>query len=251
MPRFNFDRQRILITGGAHGIGRGIAELFADWGATVGVCDLDYQGAKETKKAIEANGGRAFANSIDVTNETSVEQAVEAFVNDVGGLDLSVNSAGILTVCQVMEMPLDEWKRVLEVNATGTFVVARAVARIMCANHRGHIVNIASIGGKTGDPGLAHYSASKFAVIGFTQALAREIGKQGVRVNAICPGTVMTDMVEKLSRGWSQSVEELVSNQVIQSPQRPEHIAAGIAGLHLNDAITGQSLNIDGGTVFH
>ena len=148
-------------------------------------------------------------------------------------------------------MPLDEWKRVLEVNATGTFVVARAVTRIMCANHKGHIVNIASISGKTGDPGLAHYCASKFAVIGFTQALARDIGEKGVRVNAICPGIVMTDMVDKLNCAWSRSVEELVSNRAIRSVQRPEHITVGIAGLHLNDAITGQSLDIDGGAVFH
>ncbi len=251
MPVFDFKDQKVLITGAAHGIGRGIAECFAAWGAVVGVCDLDYRGAKDTQNIIEAKAGLAIAESINVTDERSVNKAISSFIKQVGGLDLSINAAGILTVCRVLDMSLETWKQMLEINATGTFITARAVARIMSANQHGHIDNVASIGGKTGDPGLAHYSASKFAVIGFTQSLAREIGRSGVRVNAVCPVTVETGMIEKLSAGWSKSIEELVSEQALDGTQQPEHIAIGIAGLHLNEAVTGQSLNIDGGTVFH
>ena len=104
---------------------------------------------------------------------------------------------------------------------------------------------------KAGSAGLAHYSASKFAVIGFVQSFARELGDHGIRVNAVCPGTVHTQMIDDLSEGWAISVEEMLDLQVQKRPQTPAEIALGIAGLHVNEAVTGQSLNVDGGTVFH
>ena len=155
------------------------------------------------------------------------------------------------SVHSVVDMPLAEWRRVLDVNATGTFIVARASARAMIARRTsGSIVCISSIGGKVGSPRIAHYAASKFAVVGFVQALSRELGEHGIRVNAICPGTVDTQMIADLGEGWAMSLEDFVDKQVLKRPQSPADIAAGIAALHVNPAITGQSLNVDGGIVF-
>ena len=116
---------------------------------------------------------------------------------------------------------------------------------------RGSIVCIASISGKRGSSRLAHYSASKFAVIGLVQSFALELGAHGIRINAICPGTVHTQMIDDLAEGWAMGVEDMLDQQIQKRAQTPAEIALGIAGLHVNEAVTGQSLNVDGGTVFH
>ena len=251
-PKFDLAGERVFLTGGARGMGRGIAQAFARWGAVVGVADVDAEGAGATAKTIAAAGGEASDHPIDVTNEQSVDEALEAFLERSGGVDLTVNAAGILSVHSVVDMDVSEWRRVLDVNATGTFIVARAAARAMIAReHAGSIACISSVGGKLGSPRLAHYAASKFAVIGFVQALSRELGRHGIRVNAVCPGTVETPMIEALGRGWSMSLADMVDLQVIKRPQTSTEIAAGIAALHQNPAITGQSINVDGGTVFY
>ena len=251
-PRFDLAGERVFLTGGARGMGRGIAEVFAGWGAVVGVADVDANGARSTAEAIAAAGGQASGHHIDVTDEHSVEDALGAFLERSGGVDLTVNAAGILSVHSVVDMEVREWRRVLDVNATGTFIVARASARAMIARHAtGSIVCISSVGGKKGSPRIAHYAASKFAVVGFVQSLARELGEHGIRVNAVCPGTVETQMISDLQKGWSMSLTDMLEWQAIKRAQTPAEIAAGIAALHLNEAITGQSLNIDGGTVFY
>jgi meso-butanediol dehydrogenase/(S,S)-butanediol dehydrogenase/diacetyl reductase len=171
---------------------------------------------------------------------------------DLGGLDLVVNNAGVLTARPVVEMELAEWRRILDVNITGTFLISRKAARLMIAGKtEGSIVSISSIAGKVGDPLLAHYSASKFAIIGFTQALARELGKFGITVNAVCPGVIETQMIRDLSLGSATPVEHMLDAQVIKRPQTPREIAMAIALLHVNRAMTGQAINVDGGSVFH
>jgi NAD(P)-dependent dehydrogenase (short-subunit alcohol dehydrogenase family) len=149
-------------------------------------------------------------------------------------------------------MELSEWQKILAVNATGVFLCSRAAARLMVAgNIEGSIVSISSIAGKIGDPGLAHYSASKFAVVGFTQSLAQELAPHGITVNAICPGVVMTPMIEDLAQDWDASIEEMMSAQAIKRPQTPSEIAAAVLYLHTVRSVTGQAINVDGGTVFH
>ena len=250
--RYDFRGTRIFLTGGARGMGKGIAKSFAEWGATVGVSDCNEAGAADTAREIVARGGRATGHPIDVTDERSVQEALDAFCDTAGGVDLAIHAAGVLSVHHVVDMDVAEWRRVLEVNATGTFIVARAAAGAMIARRiPGSIACIASIAAKQGSPGLAHYSASKFAVLGLVQSFARELGAHGIRVNAICPGTVHTPMIDDLAEGWRVSVEDMLDQQVQKRPQTPTEIALGIAGLHVNTAVTGQSLNIDGGTVFH
>jgi NAD(P)-dependent dehydrogenase (short-subunit alcohol dehydrogenase family) len=249
---FDFAGERVFLTGGAQGMGRGIAEAFASWGAFVGVSDVNEEGARATAERINAGGGRAVGYRIDVTDEHSVDNALHAFIEEAGGLDLTINAAAVLSVDSVVDMSATEWRRVLDVNSTGSFLVARAAARAMIAGERGgSIICISSIGGKRGHSGLAHYSASKFAVIGLIQSLAQEVGGRGIRVNAVCPGTVDTQMIVDLAKAASSSIEEMVEEQIIKQPQTPTEIASGIAGLHVNHAITGQSLNVCGGSVFN
>ena len=248
---FDLTGERVFLTGGARGMGRGMAQSLARWGAMVGVADVDEAGARATAETIIAGGGRASGHRIDVTDEPSVERALDEFLDLAGGLDLGVHAAGVLSVSLAVDLPLAEWRRVLDVNATGTFVVARACARAMIARRAaGSIVCISSVGGRVGSPWLSHYAASKFAVVGFVQSLSRELGGHGIRVNTVCPGTVDTPMIEELARGRSLAFDDFIALQVIKRPQSPEEIAAAVAALHVNESITGQALNVDGGTIF-
>lgn len=244
--------QRIFVTGAGRGLGRGMAESFAAWGASVGIADLEPTGIEQTLERVRRPGAVSWGGLVDVTEEISVERAVEACWAALRGVDLVVNNAGVLSVAPVVDMALAEWQRVMAVNATGVFLVSRAVVRRMIAAARpGSIVSISSIAGKRGDPGLAHYSASKFAVIGFTQALAREVARHDILVNALCPGVVKTAMIDDLSRTAGVPVSEWLTHQAIGRSQTPEDIAFAAAFLHRSRAMTGQPLTIDGGTLFH
>lgn len=236
----SLEGQVIMITGAARGIGLGIAQAFGRMGATVAATDIEQPG----------NGD--FTARMDVTDAGEVAAVVEACAAQLGGIDLLVNNAGVLTVAPVVELDPAEWRRVLEVNATGTFIAAQAVARhMLAAGTKGSIVNIASIGGKQAGRGVAHYCASKFAVIGFTQALAMELASAGITVNAVCPGVVETEMIETFARGREIPVAGWIDKQLIARPQTPTEIAQAISFLHRARSITGQAINVDGGTVFH
>jgi len=178
--------------------------------------------------------------------------ALEGFAAEAGGLDLVVSAAGVFSSARVVDLDPGEWRRVLEVNATGTFLVAQAAARVMLGRGiRGSIVNIASISGKVGDPTLAHYAASKFAVIGLTQALARELAADGITVNALCPGVVESPMIAANLKAWHMTLDQLLAPQAIRRAQTPEELAQAIVFMHRCRAVTGQAINVDGGTVFH
>ena len=252
MYTFDFNGLRVFLTGGGRGMGRGIAEAFASWGATVGVTDIDEAGAQATKEAIVAGGGHAMSRGIDVADDRSVDEAFNAFVDFAGGIDLAINAAAVFSVCEVLDMESAEWRRVLDINATGSFIVARAAAREMVEREtRGSIVCISSCAGKRGAAGFSHYSASKFAVIGMVQGFACELAKHGIRINAVCPGTVRTPMIDELAKAWDCTVEDMLDVQLIKQTQTPAEIATGIASLHINDAVTGQSINVDGGIEFY
>lgn len=242
----------VLITGAGRGLGRGIAEALARWGARVGATDVDAAGAAETRALVEAAGGEAWTHRLDVTDEAEVARVVDACWSVFGGIDLLVNNAGILSVSPVVDLDPKAWRRTLEVNATGVFLCAQAVARRMIAAKRpGSIVSIASIGGKRGTPTVSHYNASKFAVIGFTQAMAREVAEHDILVNAVCPGVVETQMIADMAKGVGVDPSVWIDVQAIKKPQTPEDIAFAIAFLHRSRAVTGQAINVDGGAIFH
>jgi meso-butanediol dehydrogenase / (S,S)-butanediol dehydrogenase / diacetyl reductase len=240
------------VTGAGQGLGQGIALALAARGSLMVALDVNADGAAQTARMIEDTGGSAWSCRMDVTNEGEVDYAVSWAADRLEHLDLMVNGAGVISAVPVVDLEAQEWRRVLEVNATGAFLVSRAAARLMIEAARpASIVSIASIAGKIGEPGLAHYAASKFALVGFTQALARELAPHDITVNAVCPGVVATPMIEELSSQWHVSVEAMLAQQAIRRPQSAEDIAMAIAFLHSSRSVTGQAINVDGGTVFY
>lgn len=249
---FDLAGQAAMVTGAGRGIGRGVALALAGWGARVAVSDIDGEGAAATLAAIEAAGGEGLAHTLDVTDADAVARAAGECDEALDGIDLLFANAGVLSVVRVVDMDPAEWRRVLEVNITGVFITAQAVARLMIGRRRAaSIVCTASISGKLGGDGYAHYTASKFAVIGFVQSLAMELAENDILVNAICPGIIETEMVAKMSREAGVAVSKWIGDQLVKRPQTPDDIARMVAFLHTSRAITGQAINVDGGTVFH
>jgi NAD(P)-dependent dehydrogenase (short-subunit alcohol dehydrogenase family) len=238
-----------LITGGGGGIGLAIARRLAHDGMAVCVLDRD---AGAAQAVADAFGGLAV--TADVISDTEVRRAVDAALARFGRIDLLVNNAGISWTGPALEMPLEILDAMLRINVEGVFIASRAVLPQMIARGSGSIVNIASWAGKTGNAYFAGYSASKFAVIGLTQALAREMAPHGVRVNAICPGivvgTAMRADLEAQQRhfGLPQTAEreKLIPLGRVSVPEDVARVAAFLAS---DEAayITGESINLSGG----
>jgi NAD(P)-dependent dehydrogenase (short-subunit alcohol dehydrogenase family) len=188
-----------LVTGGASGLSQAAAELFAAEGGKVAVCDLNGDGAAETAEKITAEGGHAIAITANVSRAEDVQIAVDRVVTEFGHLDVLLNGAGVLASGSAAETSEDDWNRCLLVNTTGTFLCARAAIPHM-SDGGGSIVNIASAAALAGMRTVAAYSASKGAVVSLTRSMAIDFGSQGIRVNAICPGTIRTPMLDDLAR---------------------------------------------------
>lgn len=193
--------RRALVTGGASGIGRAIAESYVDAGARVVIADRDLTAAEDAARAMAADGTVA----VDVADEESVEDAYAAAVGAIGAVDVLVNSAGILEESLLSEMSLDMWRRTLDVDLTGIFLMCRAAVPAMIAARSGRIVNIASQLGIKGGVGLTHYAAAKAGAIALTKSLALEVSQYNVLVNAIAPGPIETPLVDGITDEWKQA----------------------------------------------
>lgn len=247
-----------LVTGGGRGIGQGVALALAQAGADVAVADLDIDIARETASKVEALGRQSLALKVDVAEPDSINQLVDDVAAAFGHLDIAVNNAGIISIKSVAELSADDWDRIMAVNARGVFLCTQAELRVMRPRSFGRIINVASIAGKVGFPDLSHYSASKFAVIGFTNAVAKEVATEGVTVNALCPGIVGTGMwrgEEGLSGRWRQEGESeeaswerhqktLLPQGVAQTPEDMGQLAVYLA---CAEHVTGQAIAVDGG----
>jgi NAD(P)-dependent dehydrogenase (short-subunit alcohol dehydrogenase family) len=238
-----------LITGGGSGIGREIARRLAREGLAVAVLDRD--GAAAEAVAAEISG---VAVTGDVTAEAEVSNAVDAVLGRFHQIDLLVNNAGIAWMGPALEMPLEALQSMLRVNVEGVFITSRAVLPHMIARRSGSVVNLASWAGKTGNAYFAGYSASKFAVIGLTQALAREMAPYGIRVNAICPGividTAMRTAIEAQQRQYGlPTTEERAKTIPVGRLSVPDDVARIAAFLASDESayMTGESINISGG----
>lgn len=244
-----------LVTGSATGIGLAVARALAAHDVRVALADLDLDGAEAAARAI---GAGAFAVPVDVRDRASVESAVAATLERAGALDLAVANAGVSSMRRATEITDADWDFNFDVNARGVFLTNQIVVRsFLTRGVRGAIVNTASLAAKIGAPLLAHYSASKFAVLGWTQALAREMAPHGIRVNAVCPGFVRTAMQHR-EIAWEAELrgitpEQVVADYIAQTPlgrlEEPEDVA-GLAVFLLSDAarfMTGQGVNVTGG----
>jgi 2-keto-3-deoxy-L-fuconate dehydrogenase len=252
---FRLDEKTALITGAGSGIGEAIATLFARQGAQVVVADIAEEAATRVAHAIRAQGFTATALTLDVAEEAQVHHAF-ARMTERGRLDILVNNAGISHVGSILETSLEEWERVLRVNAGGAFLCARAAVRAMIEQRPpgGVIVNMASVAAQIGVERRLPYSASKGAVLAMTRSIAMDFVGQGVRCTAICPGTVHTPFVESyLARSFPGQEEEvrqaLHARQPLGRMGRPEEIAYAALYLASDEAafVTGSALVIDGG----
>ena len=234
-----------VVTGGAGGIGRGIGEELVAAGMRVLLADRDDAAVSE----VAAQIGAAHA-TVDVRDPTSVQRLFVTAVERFGQIDLLVNNAGVLTTAPVIDLPIGDWDRIMEVNARGVFLCSQAAVRHMADRGTGSIVNISSVSGRRGDPGLSHYSASKFAVIGFSQALAGEVAERGIRVNVVCPGVVDTSVLRKWTSAHATTPQATAEAfQLIKRPQTGREIGRAVAFLASMPSMTGQAINVDGGTI--
>jgi NAD(P)-dependent dehydrogenase (short-subunit alcohol dehydrogenase family) len=241
-----------LITGGASGIGRATALLFAREGAAVSVADLDEVGARAVAQMIVGRGGQAIFVRCDVSRAADCHRAVQQTVQTLGGLDILFNNAGIIRRATVMDTTEDEWDQVMAVNVRSMFLLAKYGIPIMAQAGGGVIINTASGWGLVGGRKAAAYCASKGAVVLLTKAMALDHGEQNIRVNCICPGDIDTPMLRDEARQLGASEEDLLAeaaDRPLQRIGRPEDIAQ--AALYLaSDAssfVTGTVLVVDGG----
>ncbi len=186
--------QVIVVTGGAGGIGSAICRALAKDGHRVVAADFNGEGAQALVADIEEGGGHALAVQVDVGDKTSVDSMVAAAIDKYGHIDVQLNAAGVIKRCPVLEMPAEEWERVIRVNLTGLFLCSQAAGRHMAERQSGRIINVASGRGVTGQALGSHYAASKGGVITFTKTLAMELAPYNVTANAIGPGATETDM---------------------------------------------------------
>lgn len=258
-----FEGKAAVITGGARGIGRVIAEQLADEGAAVGILSLREESARKAAAEINARGGTAIGFGGDVAVEGVIEEALRETVRTFGRLDVMINNAGAIGVGSLVEIGTDEWDRVIAVNLRGAFFGCREAARHMIAQGRGgRILNCGSTASRRGEGLLASYSASKFAIIGLTQALAVELAPHRITVNAYCPGHVTTTpMWDFLDAEYARvkgvaigATKNAVSyDSPLNRVGNAEEIAAAVAFLASDDSsfITGESLLVDGGITRH
>jgi NAD(P)-dependent dehydrogenase (short-subunit alcohol dehydrogenase family) len=251
-----FEGRVALVTGGAQGIGKGIAEGFAREGAGVGIADIDADAAGRLAAAIVDAGGRAVATIGDVSKAADAERMVAETIAGLGRLDVLVNNAGIQPVdwyYRVEETPEEVWDRILGVNLKGTFLMSKYAIPEIRASGGGAVVNIASVQGLQSMPRVPSYAASKGGMLSLTRNMALDYAREGIRVNAVCPGTIDSEMVRTAARAEGGDIDENLRRYGAFHPIGrlgvPADIAEAVLFLASEKAsfITGEQLSVDGG----
>jgi 3-oxoacyl-[acyl-carrier protein] reductase len=241
----------VIVTGAAAGIGAGVAKLFAQGGAHVFLADLNGLGVKKVAATLQAEGGSAFPFEANARDRDAMAKVVEAALTRFGRIDVLINNAGIYPRQPFLEMTEEQWDAMQDINLKSVFHCTKLVMPHMVRQRAGAVVNISSVTFFTGLQNLTHYIASKGAIIGFTRALAREMGEHNVRVNCITPGAIETEGERKLMS--KQDADAFLAFQSLKRRITPLDLARVCLFLstELSDAMTGQTLNVDGGWIMY
>jgi meso-butanediol dehydrogenase/(S,S)-butanediol dehydrogenase/diacetyl reductase len=251
-----------FVTGAAQGIGEAIALRLAEDGFAVAVADMNVDLAAKVADRIKAAGGKSCAIAVDVADRDSVFKAVEEAANTLGGLDVVVNNAGIAPIQTVDEVTFDIYRRCFDINVGGVlWGIQAGAAMFRKLGHGGKIISASSQAGQVGNPSLAVYCGTKFAVRGITQSSARDLAQYGITVNAFCPGIVNTPLMQKVAKDLGDAngesaewgMQQFAKNITLQRVSEPSEVAACVSFLSGPDSdyMTGQAVIIDGGMVFN
>ena len=236
-----------LVTGGSRGIGREIAIGFSKLGADIAITyNSNSTKAQELTEELIKNGVKAVAVKGDVSVEEDVNSIVNLVEKELGGIDILVNNAGITKDNLLIRMSPNDWDEVMNVNLKGVFLCTKAVTRGMMKKKYGKIINISSVVGITGNPGQGNYSASKAGIIGFTKSMAKELASRGIRVNAIAPGFIQTEMTDILKDDIKKSMLNSIPLNHFGTPKDISHVVNFLASEE-SDYITGEVIKVDGG----
>jgi 3-oxoacyl-[acyl-carrier protein] reductase len=252
--RFDFTGRSVVITGGGKGIGKIYVEEFAKAGARVIAADIDVDAAKSVAESLTKAGLDTVGLGVDIASEESTKHLIAAVLERHGAIDALINNASLMSALprrSWLEIPIEEWDRVMAVNLRGMFLCCRATFPAMKAQKRGKIVNISSSRVWEGTPNRLHYTTSKAGVIGFTRALAREVGEFGITVNAVTPGITQSETQVASSSG--NYLTARAAGRAIERVQVPADLVGAVMFLSspASDFMTGQTINVDGGKAMH
>jgi len=242
------EQKVVVVTGGAQGIGLSAVERFAEEGARVAIWDFNTDKGSAAEKALKEKGHDVLFQQVNVVDMDSVKAAVESLFNETGQIDVLVNNAGITRDASLMKMTEEQWQQVLDVNLGGVFHCTKAIAPVMVEQKSGCIINTSSVVGLYGNFGQTNYVATKSGVIGMTKVWARELGRKGIRVNAVAPGFIATEMVDTVPENV---IEMMVGKTPLARLGKPEDIANAYIFLasDLASYISGTVISVDGGLV--
>jgi len=237
-----------IVTGGVRGIGKEICSYFLNEGAVVCIFDLNKVDAVNVLEQFKQKFGKEKADFfyVDVTSAQSVEKSIEEIIKKFGRIDILVNNAGITSDNLVLKMDISEWKKVIDINLTGTFICSKFASRYMVKQKSGKIINMSSVIGIKGNAGQSNYSASKAGVIGLTKSMAKEFASRNININAIAPGYIQTEMTKKIDDKFKEKIIAMIPNGRLGTVSDVAKTAVFLASED-SDYITGAVINLDGG----
>lgn len=237
-----------IVTGGSRGLGFAIAIKFAQEGARVAICDVNEESLNKAVEEIKKINSEVMGFKVDVTNKEDIENMVKAIIDKYGRVDVLVNNAGILMDAQLHKMTDEQFDKVIDVNLKGVFLCTRAVVDIMRAQESGSIINLSSLAGVYGNFGQTNYAATKAGIVGFTKTWAKELGRKGIRANAIAPGLIDTPLMRTLPEKIQGKMAKMIPLQRFGKPEEIANVAAFLASDE-SSYVNGVTIEVSGGAI--